>query len=596
MDHPPTSEKLTVQPAPRWKNGLILLLLAGYFVIRCFYLDAVPRWDASRYWVGLAHAIVRIQAVPTPAELPGILLETLNVFGHPAMGYYFLLTLGQLIDFPNQWIINLTNILLAMFSIGCFYLILRRFFGREEHLPEVLLATAAYAFEPLFFATSIFLNLDFPLLVFLTAALCSLVYGRYGLFSLASLFMIFSKEPGILFYAAMAGAPVLHAVRVLAGDLRDRRRPLPGLLFTAGYPAGNRDDALPATWPAATRRALLILLPGVVFLVYMVLRRGALWVDVAGLKFDSSGWNCFGFNGRVMLNRLGEIFVLDFHWVAALVLTVCLALVLGRRILSRSDDGGEPEKLPAAAGFLIPSPFVASFAIFVAFNLLYITFIIPRYVVEGGFFLLLFDFFALRAAFPRRSSRLAILALLFGLFFVQTFRTVDPLSKLAFGRAPFGPHEILQIDSPGEAVGNGFVYNSEFTMVDKLFNRMQKAMPMSPDTVLIAWDADRYYAWFQNGTVYVDATTLDRTVRWKNSFRYNVLNIYDLTADNAPLEAYYLYMPWLSVFSNEEAELAQVRTLYTVSAPTTIDIQGYFLRYYRLVRKTARPHGASIMN
>ncbi len=229
-------------------------------------------------------------------------------------------------------------------------------------------------------------------------------------------------------------------------------------------------------------------------------------------------------------------------------------------------------------------PVLLSFLAFVAFNISYITYIIPRYVVPSGLFLIIFTVLATHFAFKSQRTRLSILVVIFLLFTIQTFRTIDPLSKLAFGTAPFGKHEILQIDSPGEAVGNGFVYNTEFTAVDKLFNLMQKAMPIKPDTQIIAWNADNWYPWFYMGGVYVDPKTLNRTIDWRGTFHYNVINITDLHLSQAPAEAFYVYMPWLSKFSNEQVELTQLSVIYKISEPTEVGFQGYNLRFYHLTR------------
>jgi 4-amino-4-deoxy-L-arabinose transferase-like glycosyltransferase len=192
---------------------LFIGLLVFYFIVRCFYMDAVPRWDAASYWDALRVATESTKAAQNWDDFHTTLMRDYNAFGHTSMGYYGILVLGQLIDFPNLFILNLTNILLACLSIFCVYKILLWFFPDNRNKTEVLLATAAYAFNPLFFGCSIFLNTDFPVQVFFTAALASLLYGRYFLFSIASFFMIFSKETGALFYMAMGlgiGLPALY--------------------------------------------------------------------------------------------------------------------------------------------------------------------------------------------------------------------------------------------------------------------------------------------------------------------------------------------------------------------------------------------------
>lgn len=594
----------------------ICLLLLVYFAFRCFYLDAIPRWDAASYWGELRQAVESTQNIETISDFPGMVLKEWNAFGHPSMGYYSLLVAGQLIDFPNQYILNFTNILLAMFSIFCVYKILLFFLPHKHHYPEVLLATAAYAFEPLYFGCSIYLNTDFPVLVFFTAALAALLYGRYGFFAIACIFMIFSKEPGIIFWATLVGGLGLYVLWYVIQQLRIGRIPSLGEIVPQSHYQNGQALKL---WPSLYRIGCL-LLPVIAFKLYSIAQRGVMWSNDTGLTFDSNGWNCFGFNPRVMANRAGEMFVLNFHWIPAAITLVVVLIGIGRYIERKKAneeiinnviatkkvaknsrhvqelliEEKSPEPLTATQAPRIQAnhcwgilPIMFSFFAFVAFNLSYITFIIPRYVVPSGFFLIMCTIFAMHFGIKSQKVRVSLLSLILMLFVAQTFRTIDPLSKLAFGTAPFGEHEILQIDSAGEAVGNGFVYNTEFTVVDKLFNKMQKAMPLKPDTQIIAWNTDSWYPWFYMGGVFVDPVTLNRTVDWRGTFHYNVIDLHELqTKHNSrlPKNAYYVYMPWLSKFSNEQTELAQLNTLYQISEPTEVDYQGYNLRFYRLVR------------
>ena len=556
---------------------LLLVLLAPYPLIRSFYLDAVPRWDAHMYFDGLVTAVTSLRNVSRLSDLPSVILNTFNVWGHPSMGYYSILVLGQLIDFPNQTILNLTNLGLALACIYWFYKILRQLFPQDDRLPEIALASAAFAFDPLFFASSIFLNTDFPLLVFLSAALHCLFQGRYGWFCVSCLFLVFSKAPGLVFYASIIGPVLAYAAWIFARRAARRKKPDLRDFFLFNGPGQ-------VTSRTAAERLLCLALPGVLMGAYLIARKGNLWALQRGPWFDSNGWNCFGFNSRIVKNRAGEIFVLDFHWVATLILGAAWVIGILRRLRRPSPKARNSAIGPQLASLWQLSPGIAAFCAFVAFNLLYITYIVPRYVVEAGFFLVLGAFLALQWAIRSQAARVAALGALFALFFWQTFRTVDPLSKALFGSAPFGSHEILQIEDPGQAVGNGFVYNSEYTLIDKLFNLMQKEMPLRPDTRIMTWDKNDWYPYIT--PIYVNARTLERTIDWRNAFHYNVLDITELKAENAPPEAFYVYMPWMSVLSNEHEELAKLRALYEVSEPKQVGFQGYYLTFYKVVRRS----------
>ncbi len=593
------------------------LLLFAYFALQCCYLDTVPRWDAATYWGGLVEAVNATHAMTNWRELPHIIMQTYNVFGHPAMGYIGLLVLGQLIDYPNLLILNLTNALLATFSVFCVYKIFCWFLPKKSYFVEILLATAIFALDPLFFATSIFLNTDFPVLVFFTAALACLLYGRYGLFTAFSLFMVFSKATGMMYWLSILGGIGLYSALIMFRELRVKRWPSLGQLLPPTY------DNKTLTLSANLFRAVCLFSPGIAFKLYSTAQKAGVWADTNALKFDSNGWNCFGFNTRVMINRAGEIFILNFHWLLGLSIIVALLIATGKAIRQRrltirnavinldivtnihdlkenitienttedtTEDIAAKSNLNFSHNYLEENrwwgilPVLMSFLAFITFNLTYITYIIPRYVVHGSFFLVFFTLLSLPLAINSRKIRTSILSLLLILFTLQTFWTIDPLSKLFFGSTSFGKHSILQIDSAGEAQGNGFVYSAAFAAEDKLFNLMHKAMPITPDTTIITWNADPGYAWNTMGGIYIDSTSLNRTIDWRNNFSYKIVDIGHLKYPTAPLTAFYVYMPWLAQFSNEAEELMLLQKYYSISEPTEVQYHGYSLRFYRLTR------------
>lgn len=567
-----------------WNKIAIVLLLIAYFFLKCNYLDTVPRWDAATYWGALTTAVTATLSMTHWTELPQTILNSYNAFGHPSMGYFGLLVLGQLHDFPSLFMLNMINVLLSTLSVFSVYKIFRWFLSDDKYLPEVLIATAAYALEPLFFGCSIFINTDFPVLVFFTVSIACLLYGKYGCFVIASLFMIFSKETGAMYWAATVGGVFLTSSLIFIYGLKSRTRvSLSQLLPPFQNNKANQHYIILRNIYAF----ICLLLPGILFKVFTIAQRGAMWSEGTGLKFDSQGWNCFGFNTRVMLNRAGEMFVLDFHWIPCLIIVVASLVGLGRFIEAKSINNINNKTITTSKNYLTlhPNwaaiPIVTSFLAFVAFNLTYITYIIPRYVINGGFFLVIFSVLSLHFAIKSQKIRLFILALMFILFAIQTFRTIDPLSKLVFGSSAFNNHQLLQIDNPAEAVGNAFAYNSEFTSIDKLYNLMQKAIPLKADTQIITWSRDRWYSWF-----YVNIKTLERTVDWRDAYNYNLIDIGELQNTQLPSSAIYVYMPWLSALSNEAVELAQLQSFYQISEVTEVGYQGYTIRFYRLTRLT----------
>jgi hypothetical protein len=567
-----------------WIYSSLFLLFAAYAVLRVQYLDAIPRWDASTYFHGLRSAIVSILTIDDISTFPLRVINNFNLFGHPSMGYLLTLVPSQLFGFPNIFLMNLTNLVLAMMSIAAFHLILLYFLPDDRYAPERIVATGIYAFDPLFFGSSIFLNTDFPVLVFLTLCLAALLYRRHFMFCVAALFMIFSKELGILLYGGITiGLAAISAPHIFECIKGKKAVELSRLLtLPAGTPpkAEKRSD-----WKSRIRPAMnifFIVLPGILFILYFFLNPKPVWEGIEGLSVNSNGWNCFGFRPFVSVNRTEEIFLLNFHWILSGITAAVLSLMTVRRILKKDNTTGKLMERIHPALIVI----VSSFLIFFLFNFFYITFIIPRYTVASGFYLILFSVIAVIIAFKKQAVRVAVLSVILVLFFIQTFRTVDPVSKKVFGTFSLGKHEFLRIDNPKEAVGNAFVYNAEFTLVDKLLNMMQKEIRISSDTTLVTYYEDTWFSFLDTGTALIDGRNYERTFDPRYAFPYKILPVHRLNPVNAPAEAYYVYMPWLAFVSNEKRELSIIKRTYDIGQPKVIGYSGYYLKVYRITKKT----------
>jgi hypothetical protein len=543
----------------------IYLLLLVVFLTHCLFLDAVPVWDAFQYFNSLSRASFSLATLPDLSYLSIRVFANFNFFGHPTMGYALVMSIPQLIDPSNEQLVNLTNIVLALLSIFCFFKILQFFF---KDTPELILLTALYAFDPLFFGTTVFLNSDFPLLIFMTTALCSLLYNRKTLFFLSCLLLLFSKEPGILLYVGMVSGISLYSAFYLWPRLV--RREKIELHKILPFNSTGRSTISRLVFDVSC-----IVLPGVLMLGYL-LSGSATWVLNTTPEGTPTDWNTFGVSWNIIKTRVFQIFGLNFHWLLSGGILI-LFFFKGKL------NGWNVEKRWFSIIVFL------TFVFFVGFNVSYITHLLPRYVIESGFFLVFALALLIMKPSVNRYFRIAILSIILILFSIQTFRTVDPVSKKFYGTYKMSSHELLKIEDYPEAP-EGWIYNTEWTVKGKLYNKMNREIEINANTILITRGSIANFFFCDNNFYgspkpsYIDSKTLRKTMRSNNSFQYNLLPLEQLSKANVPAEAFYVYRPWNYVTPDEIRELEIIKQYYQIVWSKEIDYQGYALNVHKLER------------
>ncbi|AGL03937.1 hypothetical protein Desgi_4716 [Desulfoscipio gibsoniae DSM 7213] len=526
------------------KNHPVLIIIAIYAVIKLCFLYCILRWDGAFYFSQLLKCVQYFDFSWSS------FINNFNWFGHPSMGYAILMSLGQFIDWGNHYILNLENLILALLAIGSFYKILI-FFYKDNRIENTIL-TALFAFNPLFFGVSLTFSIDFPLLVFWTASIYALLYKRMTLFVFLATILVFSKEPGVLLY-------LLFVLVYLFFKYINQ------LVYNNNNAPGERigDNSI--------KQFICLFLPVMFFSIYLFFTGGLLWGD-GSVQWSGSEFNSFGFDYWLMKERFGQMFILNFSWIQ----TLLVVLYIIKSFL-----------WPAGVGLSVINPnsernamlkaFVITYLSFVIFNLLYITHTNPRYVLPSVFFLLIFSYHALLSIFQSKKIRIVILSVLLILSFLQTFKTIDPLSKAFFGTTTIGKQQLLNIGP-----GDGLTYNAEYLVIDKLLDKFNLAINITEDTKIILSEVD----WFThfNGagpytSVYIDRTTLKRTLKKDNAFQPETFCVWDINESNKPANAYYIYMFWVG---DKELELNHLLRYYRIMETKIVEYHGYYFEIYGL--------------
>jgi len=507
-------------------NKAIVLLAVLYSITHLQYLSFAQYWDSNWYWVLLRSGVGNLKEVALRSgDIVRTFIESFNFLGHPSMGYVGLMSISQFIDYGNVALLNIENVILAVLAIYAFYRIAQYFF--PERGTDNILITAIFAFNPLFYATSISFNLDFGVLIFEVLMFEAIIYRKFLWFLLWATILIFTKEIGIIIFLSFIVAYLLFF-------------------------------ALKRWWKSKRRievhKVLFWILPLMIFGVYFYYTRGNLWKNVAlentgntnFFTWNDNGMFTFGMNTKNVIIRLFQIFVMNFGWVSSFtVIAIWLkAEIFGERLLQ--DFSEEKRDIARVLG--------GTFFVFLVFNLLTIVMPFSRYVVPGVFFTVLI-FYLLVQTLNRKHFfiRRAVLALVLLLTVTQTFKAIDPSPQILFGKNYLGEN----VSSPFFGFHDGLVYNSEFVFVDKLEKKTINYLTGGSSIVL-----DKEATYF-----------------FKDIKQVGTLDSLDKIYRTGVKKLRYIHIPW---FGKKEESLAKINKYYSIQAERTVDYKGYFVEIYDL--------------
>jgi hypothetical protein len=280
----------------------------------------------------------------------------------------------------------------------------------------------------------------------------------------------------------------------------------------------------------------------------------------------------FRLTDPVFLAAAAGIFLVNFLWIPSAFVAGDLAH-RAYRWAFRLPSTPVPGAAPDALGFVLAVTAVTALLL-----TRYRTFTNLRYFLPV-YPLMLVAFYAAVARLPmRRALRVGLLATVAALLLVSNLRTVDPVSRAAYGTFAVGEHQLLDTTSiANECCGRGrdqLVYNLEFVAYHDLQNRVFADVRPTAETVFAV---DPAADWFLLGQL--SPGTFARTLRTRDVLRPRYVLPAALVESAAPpAEVYFL------AFSNvgQRASLALLGRRYDPVAVKTYTHHGYALTVYRL--------------
>ena len=519
--------------------GLVASLLLGA-LIRLPLLRFVPIWDGRNYWDDCAQ----------PALLGSFDPLAFNCFGHRSLLYMLTVSWPQYFDHGSTVLLNLANLVLSLVAIYAFYRIAITLFtpGDDPYSGlDAALLTLIFAAMPVWTASSINLNPDFGVLVGFLIALAMLLESRLAWATAAGIFMVLSKEIGLLLWVALAGIDTLLVFldKQWRAVLKRWVFIVPPLAYFA-IGAWLRSRALPETWSKAQPAPSL---------VRMFLR-----LDLTDRHYAA---------------YITDLFILNFAWVMTAVIVTWLVAIVVFVFKHRPLPVTPVIDRRKAA-------FIALAALAVTYLLTrYPTFNNPRYLLAA--FPLLIVVFGIAAAtmIHAATTRATLLALTAVLQLASMWYTVDPVSMATFGTFDFGDHPMLNMTSlTGECCGYGrdqLVYNLQFTHFDDVQQKLFRTIrPKDGDPIATSYLAP----WYLLGPL--DPKTHERTLRNAGVIRPRYLTLRDFKSEaDLPNRLTYIQFPNI----DDRRELWLFSQSYDMRGPYIVDDDGYRIAVYDLRKR-----------
>jgi hypothetical protein len=534
--------------SPRSKNfariGLIVSLLLAA-AIRIPHLNFVPIWDGRQYWDFCAQPALSSSFNPL----------AFNCFGHRSMAYMIAVTWPQYFSQGSALLLNLAHLAVALLTILAFHKIARRLFpsDRSNGIAPAML-TILFAAMPIWTGASLNLNPDVGVLLGFLWCIAFLLDGRRMAGVGAGIFLVLSKEIGLLLWILIAVVETaLAALQEKEWNARFRlalKRCAYVVPLLAYYLTGLalRSNSMPASWPNASREPSLLRI---------------------FLSFDLSAPHYLAY--------VADIFVINFAWVMTIVILAWLILVVVR-ILGKRGGVPVPEEIDPHTGVFLAV--ITPCVLFLVTR--FPTFNNPRYLLPAFPLMVLAFGVAIMSLFRSRRTHAIAVVIAAALQLASMWSTIDPVSRFVFGTFDFGDHPMLRMTSiRGECCGMGrdqLVYNLQYTHFDSIQKPIFEAIkPRDHEQLAIASTAD----WYLIG--HLDALTKERTLRNTGVIDPDVLTLLKVLNKKAELPDEARYIAFSNVDNAKELRLYS--RAYRISRPVIVEEHGYRAAIFGLKRR-----------
>ena len=462
-----------------WKREWIFLciLLAVVVVIELCQFDLVPRYDACLYYGSLVQAVDLFR------------LDLLTFLGAFAcwkwiQGLALLIAPFEFL-MPGEMIgVYLSNIIISVVTIICFYWLLRRCFVHISPLAAAL-GCAALIFAPYGIGLFTYLCMDWHTPFFLVWLICAYLKKNDLLISFCGFLLAFNKISGLAFYVFFLISMALIEV------IRDKDKPVL--------------QRLKDWWN--WRKVILWVLPGVLFLVFYFHNYLFEIQDFYGADINAT---VSLKSKRGIANTLLQSYVYGFRWLFVILFLIAVVLLITKR--RKISDVLRTEGID-----IFVSVIVGSIAVLILLCLYNAIAECPRYTAMFNLFYAFSLVVCAAVIFSKEISGTILSGAVVLLLLVQTFWTIDPSILLTCDRVDTGKKPMYKLAMPGDirpgmnlggdygpgisVMGDLYTYNLEYAFYDDLLDQALTDISPTEDDAFYSLDII-YYEWHLYGNHY----------------------------------------------------------------------------------------------
>ena len=384
-----------------------------------------PRWDAAYVFRYLDNcSVYSIFYIPQ-----------LSFISHLNMSYSALNLIAELL--AGDLLLGMTILNIAVFTLSgfCMYGVIRIIVPNRSELTYIL-GTAAYSCSP-FLLGMVNNNYWDYWVVCLLPVLYYLILRKYWVLETAAAFIFcFIKETSVVVYAFMCLGILVQEWSALQGiSMKDRCRILAG---RSKY--------------------------------WFMLLTGMIWVGIYIILPNWEGNGAFRLNMGYIRSKLSVLYGINFNWLLALA---GLVGVIGLAVRKKKGSAGTRWVLPLLLGDLS----------FIVFSCLFVTVNHARYINAHFPILFLFSIFGI-CMIPYDKLVNVLLSALAVMMLVQSYYTIDPISKLLFDNYNVGT-TIMISATRNTSLEDSMVYNQQYQYFDRALNLALEDAVHDPDAIII---------------------------------------------------------------------------------------------------------------
>lgn len=371
-----------------YDNKAILLVITSFLLLSLEVVDSLVMWDAWQYYANSIQGMTRL----FDSNFSGI--YSLYLAGHASLGYSLWAILSQLFV-KGTASVQIADIVLASVSVFAYYQVLRKMFDKKYSDETVALATVPYALSPFVLGIIGNINLDSASMYFAVIFIACVLYNYEALELILAFAFCFTKEPAVIYYVTYIIA------KVVCDYLSERKFTLWGIVKFGFCNIKNYLYAIPA----------------IVWMILYKINPNGEWSS------GQAEWSYFGVSPDIVSLKLRQVFFLNFNWIFWLAAVLGIVLLCIKRVRINIKKIG-----------LIPIGIMGISVI--GFGCVYVTYLLPRYIVPVIPVLYLTATVVIGHLNKRSLQIFTILVSV--LLFVQNYNVIDPVMISLFSSRPTG--------------------------------------------------------------------------------------------------------------------------------------------------------------